>query len=42
VLTVLAGMILRRELLDGARVMGIILVISGILIINLFSRVAAH
>lgn len=42
VLTVLAGIILWREPLDWARVMGIILIISGILIINLFSRVTTH
>jgi small multidrug resistance pump len=42
VLTVMAGMILWREPLDWARVTGIILIISGILIINLFSKVAAH
>jgi hypothetical protein len=35
-------MILRRKPLDGARVMSIILIISGILISNLFSSVAAH
>ena len=42
VLTVIAGMILWREPLDWARVTGIALIIGGILIINLFSRVAAH
>lgn len=42
VLTVIAGMILWREPLDWARVAGIVLIISGILIINLFSKVAAH
>ena len=41
VLTVLAGLILWREPLDWARVTGIILIIGGILIINLFSKVAA-
>lgn len=42
VLTVIAGMILWREPLDWGRVAGIVLIISGILIINLFSKVAAH
>jgi len=42
VLTVIAGMILWREPLDWARVTGIALIIGGILIINLFSKVAAH
>jgi small multidrug resistance pump len=41
VLTVLAGLILWREPLDWARITGIILIIGGILIINLFSKVAA-
>ena len=41
VLTVLAGLFLWRETLDWARVTGIILIIGGILIINLFSKVAA-
>ena len=41
VLTVIAGMILWREPLDWARVTGIVLIIGGILIINLFSKVAA-
>jgi small multidrug resistance pump len=42
VLTVIAGMILWREPLDWARVIGIVLIIGGILIINLFSKVTAH
>ena len=42
VLTIIAGMILWREPLDWARVTGIILIIGGILVINLFSKVAAH
>ncbi len=42
VLTVLAGIILWREPLDWARVAGIVLIISGILIINLFSKVTVH
>jgi multidrug transporter EmrE-like cation transporter len=42
VLTVIAGMILWREPLDWARVMGILLIIGGILVINVFSKAAAH
>ena len=42
VLTVIAGMILWREQLDWARVVGIVLIIGGILVINVFSKVAAH
>src|SRR6266508_5185356 len=39
VLTVIAGILLWRETLDWARVMGIILILLGILIINLFSEI---
>lgn len=42
VLTVIAGMIIWRESLDWARVTGIIFIILGILIINIFSKVTAH
>ena len=42
VLTVIAGMLIWRETLDWARVIGIILIIFGILVINLFSKVTAH
>jgi small multidrug resistance pump len=42
VLTVIAGMILWHEPLDWVRVTGILLIIGGILIINLFSKVAAQ
>lgn len=42
VLTVIAGMILWREPLDWARLTGILLIIAGILIINLFSKVTVH
>ena len=38
-LTVIAGKIIWNESLDWARVTGIILIIIGILIINLFSKV---
>jgi len=42
VLTVIAGIIIWRETLDWARVIGIIFIILGILIINLFSKITAH
>ncbi len=42
VLTVVAGAILWREQMDWARGIGIALIIIGILVINLFSKVAAH
>jgi small multidrug resistance pump len=42
VLTVIIGAVLWREQIDWARGMGIALIISGILTINLFSRIAAH
>ena len=42
VLTVIAGILLWRETLDWARVMGIILILLGILIINLFSEINSH
>jgi len=42
VLTVIAGMILWREPLDWARGLGILLIMLGIIIINLFSKSAAH
>src|SRR5690349_3065252 len=38
VLTVLAGLIFWREPLDWARVVGIVLIVAGILVINLFSK----
>ena len=40
VLTVIAGAIFWRERLDWARITGTALIILGILVINLFSRVA--
>ena len=40
-LTVLLGKIIWNESLDWARVTGIILIIIGILVINLFSKVTA-
>lgn len=42
VLTVIAGMIIWRESLDWARVVGIIFIILGILVINLFSKITVH
>ena len=42
VLTVIAGMILWREPLDWARVIGILLIIAGILVINVFSKAGVH
>ena len=41
-LTVLLGKIIWNESLDCARVTGIILIIIGILVINLFSKATAH
>ena len=42
VLTVIAGILIWRETLDWARVIGIILIILGILVINLFSGVTTR
>lgn len=42
VLTVIVGAVLWREQMDWARGIGITLIISGILIINLFSKAASH
>ena len=42
VLTVIAGIILWRETLDWARVTGIVLILAGIVLINVFSKSAAH
>ena len=42
VLTVIAGKIIWNESLDWARISGIVLIIAGILIINLFSKASAH
>jgi small multidrug resistance pump len=41
-LTVILGKIIWNESLDWARVTGIILIIIGILVINLFSKATAH
>jgi small multidrug resistance pump len=42
VLTVIAGILIWRESLDWARVIGIIFIILGVLVINLFSKITAH
>jgi small multidrug resistance pump len=42
VLTVIAGMLLWRESLDWARLAGILLILAGIIVINLFSKSAVH
>ena len=42
VLTVIAGKIIWNESLDWARVTGIMLIIVGILVINLFSKTSTH
>ena len=42
VLTVIAGMIIWQETLDWARVIGILFIILGILVINLFSKITVH
>ena len=42
ILTVIAGILIWRESLDWARVVGILFIIGGILIINLFSKVTVH
>jgi small multidrug resistance pump len=42
ILTVIAGRMIWQETLDWARVIGIGLILIGILIINLFSKVTAH
>jgi len=42
VLTVIAGILIWRESLDWARIIGIIFIILGILVINLFSKITVH
>ena len=41
-LTVLLGKLIWNESLDWARITGIILIIMGILVINLFSKATTH
>lgn len=42
VLTVIAGKVIWNESLDLARVTGIVLIILGVLVINLFSKATMH
>jgi len=42
VLAMIAGILIWREPLDWARVIGTILIVGGIVIMNLFSKVASH
>jgi len=42
VLTMIAGILIWREPLDWARVTGTALIIGGIMLMNLFSKVSAH
>ena len=42
ILTVIAGMVIWRETLDWARVVGIVLIIAGIVFINAISESPAH
>ena len=42
ILTVILGRVIWNESLDWARVTGIVLIIAGILIMNLFSKTSAH
>jgi small multidrug resistance pump len=42
VLAMIAGILIWKEPLDWARVIGTILIVGGIVIMNLFSKVAAH
>jgi len=42
VLTVIAGMLVWHETLDWARGIGILLIMLGILVINLFSKSVVH
>lgn len=42
VLTVLAGVLVFSESLDWARVSGIVLILAGIVLINVFSKITSH
>jgi len=42
VLTVIVGITIWRETLDWARVVGILLILPGIRLINIFSKTTAH
>lgn len=42
ILTVVAGMILWRETLDWVKVTGIVLILAGIVLINVYSKSVTH
>mgnify|MGYP000326016374 CR=1 FL=1 len=42
VLIMLAGMVLYRQIPDTAALIGVSLIVAGVLVINLFSKTAAH
>lgn len=42
ILTVIAGILIWRETLDWARVVGILLILAGIILINVFSKATVH
>ncbi len=42
ILTVIAGMVIWRETLDWARIVGIVLILLGIVFINVVSKSPAH
>lgn len=42
ILTIIAGMILWKETLDLAKVAGIVLILAGIVLINVFSKTTAQ
>ncbi|MFN8435282.1 MAG: multidrug efflux SMR transporter [Anaerolineales bacterium] len=42
ILTVIAGIILWKETLDWVRVLGIVLILAGIVLINVFSKATVH
>ena len=42
ILTVIAGMILWKETLDLAKVAGVVLILAGIVLINVFSKTTAQ
>jgi|SRR3990167_3662349 len=42
VLVSIAGWLLYQQVLDGAAILGIGLIVTGVLVINLFSKVVVH
>lgn len=42
ILTIIAGMILWKETLDLAKVAGVVLILAGIVLINVFSKTTAQ